>query len=190
MPGAVSGWHHHDRNETSLYVVSGVLRLEFEGYDGYLDAEAGDFVHVPAYTVHRESNPTGETVGGGDRAGRWGHPDGERRRPTASESAPARTSAPTMTSMITALHTLVYAEDAETARAFFRDVLGFPAADTGGGWLIFKTGPSELGVHPSSWEYQGQTGGTDQHFDVSLMCDDLEATMAELPPRVPSSTAR
>ena len=24
-PGAVSGWHHHDRNETSLYVVSGHL---------------------------------------------------------------------------------------------------------------------------------------------------------------------
>ncbi|MDX6307717.1 MAG: hypothetical protein QOI06_763 [Nocardioidaceae bacterium] len=60
MPGAVSGWHHHDRNETSLFVVSGVLRLEFAGYDGYVDAEAGDFVHVPAYTVHRESNPTGE----------------------------------------------------------------------------------------------------------------------------------
>ena len=85
-----------------------------------------------------------------------------------------------MTSMITALHTLVYAEDAETARAFFRDVLGFPGSDTGGGWLIFKTGPSELGVHPSSWEYEGQTGGTDQRFDVSLMCDDLDATMAEL----------
>jgi uncharacterized RmlC-like cupin family protein len=56
-PGAVSGWHHHDLNETSLYVVSGVLRLEFEGYDGHLDAGPGDFVHVPAYTVHRESNP-------------------------------------------------------------------------------------------------------------------------------------
>ena len=57
-PGAVSGWHHHDSNESSLYVVSGVLRLEFEGHDGYVDAEAGDFVHVPAFTVHRESNPT------------------------------------------------------------------------------------------------------------------------------------
>ena len=57
-PGAVSGWHHHDRNETGLYVVSGVLRLEFEGHDGFIDARAGDFVHVPAYTVHRESNPT------------------------------------------------------------------------------------------------------------------------------------
>jgi len=59
-PGAVSGWHHHDKNETSLYVVSGILRMEFEGFDGYLDAEAGDFIHVPSYTVHRESNPTDE----------------------------------------------------------------------------------------------------------------------------------
>ena len=57
-PGAVSGWHHHDSNESSLYVVSGVLRLEFEGHDGYVDAQPGDFVHVPAFTVHRESNPT------------------------------------------------------------------------------------------------------------------------------------
>jgi catechol 2,3-dioxygenase-like lactoylglutathione lyase family enzyme len=85
-----------------------------------------------------------------------------------------------MTAMITALHTLVYADDPDAARAFFRDVLGFPAADTGGGWLIFKTGPSELGVHPSSWEYQGHSGSTEQRFDVSLMCDDLEKTKAEL----------
>lgn len=56
-PGAVSGWHHHDVNESCLYVVRGVLRLEFEGVEGYLDAVAGDFVHVPAHTVHRESNP-------------------------------------------------------------------------------------------------------------------------------------
>ena len=58
-PGAVSGWHHHDVNETSLYVVSGILRLEFEGYDGYSTPDPGDFVHVPAFTIHRESNPTG-----------------------------------------------------------------------------------------------------------------------------------
>ena len=58
-PGAVSGWHHHDSNESSLSVVSGVLRLEFEGHDGYVDAQPGDFVHVPAFTVHRESNPAG-----------------------------------------------------------------------------------------------------------------------------------
>jgi catechol 2,3-dioxygenase-like lactoylglutathione lyase family enzyme len=81
--------------------------------------------------------------------------------------------------VITGVHTLVYAADPDRARAFCRDVLGLPAVDTGGGWLIFRTGPSELGVHPSSW---GPTpaAGTDQRFDVSLMCDDLAATMAEL----------
>jgi uncharacterized RmlC-like cupin family protein len=72
QPGAVSGWHHHDLNHTSLYVVAGVLRLEYDGLDGWIDAEAGDFIHVPAYTVHRESNPTDQPslaviarVGGG-----------------------------------------------------------------------------------------------------------------------------
>ena len=59
-PGAISGWHHHDVNETSLYVVSGVLRLECEGIEGFLDAGAGDFVRVPPFSVHRESNPTEE----------------------------------------------------------------------------------------------------------------------------------
>ena len=82
--------------------------------------------------------------------------------------------------MITALHSLVYADDPDAARAFFRDVLQFPGVDTGGGWLIFRTGPSELGVHPSSWEYEGRSGGTDQRFDLSLICDDLAATMDEL----------
>jgi len=85
-----------------------------------------------------------------------------------------------MTGVITAVHTLIYAHDPDATRAFFRDVLGFPGADTGGGWLIFKTGPSELGVHPSSWEHGGTTGSTDQRFDISLMCDDLGATMTEL----------
>ena len=85
-----------------------------------------------------------------------------------------------MTSVITAVHTLIYAHDPEAARAFFRDVLELPGTDTGGGWLIFKTGPSELAVHPSSWEHEGNTGSTDQQFDVSLMCDDLDATMAQL----------
>jgi catechol 2,3-dioxygenase-like lactoylglutathione lyase family enzyme len=82
--------------------------------------------------------------------------------------------------MITALHALVYAEDPDAARAFFRDVLGFPNSDIGGGWLVFKSGPSELAVHPSTWEHQGEAGSTDQRFDMSLMCDDLKQTMADL----------
>jgi catechol 2,3-dioxygenase-like lactoylglutathione lyase family enzyme len=82
--------------------------------------------------------------------------------------------------VITAVHTLIYAQDPDAARAFLRDVLGLPATDTGGGWLIFRTGPSELGVHPQSWEHQGRGGSTEQRFDISLMCDDLDATIAEL----------
>ena len=70
------------------------------------------------------------------------------------------------------MHTLVYADDADAARAFFRDVLGWPHVDAGGGWLIFRTGPSELGVHP--------TGDGPPHHEISLMCDDIEATVTEL----------
>lgn len=75
--------------------------------------------------------------------------------------------------MITAVHTLVYADDPERARAFFRDVLQWPAVDAGHGWLIFRTGPSELGVHPTD-----PTLG--QHHEISLMCDDIASTVADL----------
>ena len=77
--------------------------------------------------------------------------------------------------MITALHSLVYANDPEAARAFFRDVLLWPNVDTGGGWLIFKSGPSELGVHPTS---EGEWSTPEKH-EISLVCDDIEATVAE-----------
>ena len=57
-PGASSGWHHHGEHETSLYVLTGRLRLSY-GPGGAQQAEAGpgEFLHVPAFTVHREANP-------------------------------------------------------------------------------------------------------------------------------------
>jgi uncharacterized RmlC-like cupin family protein len=58
-PGATSGWHHHGEHETGLYVISGVMRLESgPGGRTVVDAGPGEFVHVPAGAVHRESNPT------------------------------------------------------------------------------------------------------------------------------------
>jgi len=37
------------------------MRLEFgPGGGSVVDAGPGDFIHVPAHTVHRESNPTGQ----------------------------------------------------------------------------------------------------------------------------------
>lgn len=56
--GAASGWHHHGDHETSLYVVDGRLRIEFgPGGGDAIVAAAGEFIHVPAHTVHRELNP-------------------------------------------------------------------------------------------------------------------------------------
>jgi uncharacterized RmlC-like cupin family protein len=54
----VSGWHHHGDHDTAIYVVSGALRME-SGPGGavVVDAQPGDFLHVPKGAVHRESNP-------------------------------------------------------------------------------------------------------------------------------------
>jgi predicted enzyme related to lactoylglutathione lyase len=68
-------------------------------------------------------------------------------------------------------HVIVYSRDAEADRAFFRDVLEFPHVDAGGGWLIFKLPPSEIAVHPAE-------GPETQEF--YLMCDDVDATVADL----------
>ena len=76
--------------------------------------------------------------------------------------------------MIVATHAIVYADDPEAARAFFRDVLELPNVDIHGGWLIFKLPPSELGIHPSGEE------SPSGHHELFLMCDDIEATLAEL----------
>ena len=85
--------------------------------------------------------------------------------------------------MILATHLLVYSDDYEKTREFLRDVLQLPYADTGGGWLIFRTVPSEMASHPNAWEHEGQAGGTDQRFDISMACDDLQATMDDLASR-------
>jgi predicted enzyme related to lactoylglutathione lyase len=82
--------------------------------------------------------------------------------------------------MINGVHALVYADDADAARQFFRDVLGWPHVDAHGGWLIFKTGPSELGVHPTSGD---AAWSADQHHEITLMCDDIEQTVADLSAR-------
>ena len=82
--------------------------------------------------------------------------------------------------MITSVHTMVYSDDAPATRAFFGDVLGFPSVDAGDGWLIFGTGPSETGVHPTRSEWGGQVYESPRHHSLSFMCDDIEVTMAEL----------
>ena len=82
--------------------------------------------------------------------------------------------------MITGLHTIIYSDDAEATRAFLRDVLGWPHVDAGHGWLIFRSPPAEMGVHPATSEDGTEPWGTPPYHQLSLMCDDLEATRAEL----------
>jgi uncharacterized RmlC-like cupin family protein len=59
--GMVSGWHHHGEYETTIYVLTGALLLEFgPGGSRAVRAGPGDFVYVPKGVVHRESNPSAE----------------------------------------------------------------------------------------------------------------------------------
>ena len=59
--GMTTGWHHHADYETTIYVVSGTLRMESgPGGADVVDAGAGDFLRVPKGAVHREGNPGDE----------------------------------------------------------------------------------------------------------------------------------
>jgi hypothetical protein len=71
---------------------------------------------------------------------------------------------------VTGVHAIVYTSEPGAVREVFRDVFGWDHVDAGGGWLIFALPPAEIGVHP----------GEAPRHELSLMCDDLEATLAEL----------
>ena len=73
--------------------------------------------------------------------------------------------------MINGVHAIIFSDNAEGVRAFFRDVLGLPSVDAGGGWLIFALPPAELAAHPD--------GGTSRH-ELYLMCDDIGTTVEEM----------
>jgi catechol 2,3-dioxygenase-like lactoylglutathione lyase family enzyme len=73
--------------------------------------------------------------------------------------------------MIIGAHVIVYSQDAEADRVFFRDVLGFKSVDAGHGWLIFALPPAEAAFHPDELN--------DRH-ELYLMCDDLKAEMSAL----------
>ena len=77
---------------------------------------------------------------------------------------------------ITGAHVLLYTSEPDQVRAIFRDVFGWSHVDAGHGWLIFALPPAELGVHPG--EGPAFEGGATHA--LSLMCDDIEATMADL----------
>jgi len=73
--------------------------------------------------------------------------------------------------VITGVHAIVFSPDAGKVREFFADALNLPSVDAGAGWLIFALPPAELAVHPAD-------SGT--RHELYLMCDDINATLAEL----------
>jgi hypothetical protein len=72
--------------------------------------------------------------------------------------------------VILGAHVILYSTDAVADRAFLRDLLGRPAVDAGGGWSILQLPPAEVAVHPA---------GTSGAAELYLVCDDVEATVAE-----------
>jgi hypothetical protein len=75
--------------------------------------------------------------------------------------------------MITGLHAIIYAHNAEKVRAFLRDVLGLKSIDAGHGWLIFAAPPAEIAAHSTE-------AAEEPHHQLYLMCDDLQSTMKDL----------
>jgi catechol 2,3-dioxygenase-like lactoylglutathione lyase family enzyme len=74
--------------------------------------------------------------------------------------------------MISGAHVIVYTQDAEADRAFFRDVLDFKSVDAGHGWLIFAMPPTEAAFHPADDDDAGH--------ELFFMCDDLAREMTAL----------
>jgi len=74
--------------------------------------------------------------------------------------------------MIGGVHTILYSKDAEAVREFFREVLDFPCVDAGGGWLVFKSPPGEIGIHPADTHVHRE--------ELFLMCADVKAEVARL----------
>jgi uncharacterized RmlC-like cupin family protein len=56
-PGAQTGIHHHGSQETIVYVLEGESYVQWgeRGEHGVIVRE-GDFLHVPAWLVHKEVN--------------------------------------------------------------------------------------------------------------------------------------
>jgi hypothetical protein len=81
--------------------------------------------------------------------------------------------------MIRGIHGLFYTSQPEEARAFVRDKLQLPYTDVGRGWLIFDLPEGDMGFHP----IEGSSKPASGTHDISLYCDDIQATVATLKKR-------
>src|SRR3546814_12267451 len=84
----------------------------------------------------------------------------------------------TFHAMINGVHTILYSADADATRTFLSEVLGWSSIDSGGGWLIFETPPTEMGIHPTK-SAEGEVWARTQHNDIQTLGDAIEATTDE-----------
>lgn len=62
QPGARTDIHHHREQETIAYVLSGACEVRWGTRGEHAArAEAGDFIHGPAFLAHMEINPSAST---------------------------------------------------------------------------------------------------------------------------------
>ena len=61
-PQTTSGVHHHGKLETIIYIVSGKIVMHWGEHMEYeREAVAGDFVYVPPFAPHKETNNSPDT---------------------------------------------------------------------------------------------------------------------------------
>jgi catechol 2,3-dioxygenase-like lactoylglutathione lyase family enzyme len=84
--------------------------------------------------------------------------------------------------MIRGMHGLIYSSDPDATRAFIREKLKLPGSDIGEGWWIFDFPEGDLGIHPAD-VHEGSAPGNAGTHDVSLYCDDIHGTVADLKSR-------
>jgi uncharacterized RmlC-like cupin family protein len=60
-PGVKSGAHHHGEVESAIYIISGRARFRYGDHlENVVEANAGDFIYVPAFIVHQELNASAD----------------------------------------------------------------------------------------------------------------------------------
>ena len=72
---------------------------------------------------------------------------------------------------ITGTHLVIHSAEPEKLRNLLARLMPGPGVDAdGSGWMVYPAPPAEIAVHP----------GQRPRHEITFMCDDLTATMAQL----------
>ena len=80
---------------------------------------------------------------------------------------------------ITGLNTLLYSTEVEALHAVMRDIFNLPQEDVDPDWIHFDCPPTRMELHPGQPDFGVPAGDWITHA-LSLICDDMDATVEEL----------